>query len=62
MNLLRRLFHRSRGGTITPSPMTEGAVPVLLSPGRRITDPDEAEALGMTVGARRLRAAHDREA
>lgn len=55
MNPLRRLFCRPRGGIITPSRMTEGAVPVLLSPGRRITDPDEAEALGMTVDARRLR-------
>lgn len=29
--------------------------PVALSPGRRITDPDEAEALGMNVDARALR-------
>jgi hypothetical protein len=28
---------------------------VILSPGKRITDPDEAEALGMTATARRLR-------
>jgi hypothetical protein len=28
---------------------------VILSPGRRIDDPDEAEALGMTATARRMR-------
>lgn len=28
---------------------------VVLSPGRRIDDPDEAEALGLTVDARRMR-------
>jgi hypothetical protein len=32
-------------------------IPVVLSPGRQITDPDEAEALGLTVDARRMREA-----
>jgi hypothetical protein len=27
----------------------------MLSPGRLITDPDEAEALGLTADARRMR-------
>jgi hypothetical protein len=33
----------------------DGSTPVMLSPGRLITDPDEAEALGLTADARRMR-------
>ncbi|MGW6946211.1 hypothetical protein ACWGHD_04710 [Streptomyces xanthophaeus] len=60
MNLLRRLLRRPRGGNITPYAPQGDSIPILLSPGRRITDPDEAEVLGMTADARRLREARDR--
>lgn len=55
MNLLRRMFRRAHGGRITPAGPTSDSIPAILSPGRWITDPDEAEALGMTATARRLR-------
>ncbi|MGW9371214.1 hypothetical protein ACWGVR_14525 [Streptomyces xanthophaeus] len=60
MNLFRRMFRRAHGGRIPPSGPTSDSIPVILSPGRLITDPDEAEALGMTATARRLRARRDR--
>lgn len=41
-------------------PMANDRVPVVLSPGRQVTDPDEAEALGLTVEARRMREARTR--
>ncbi|MFE3122340.1 hypothetical protein ACFXHD_02850 [Streptomyces hydrogenans] len=55
--LLRRLL---RGGTATGGRLPRytpdhGSRLVLLSPGRRIVDPAEADALGLTVDARRLR-------
>lgn len=55
--LLRRLLpgRRARGGELPAFRPRPGERLVVLSPGRRITDPDEAEALGMTVTARRLR-------
>ncbi|WP_143668301.1 hypothetical protein [Streptomyces sp. f150] len=55
---LRRLGvpGRARGGTLPPYQPSPDDLPVRLSPGRQTTDPDEAEALGMTVSARRLRA------
>lgn len=62
MHLIGRLFRRAHGGRIPPSGPPSDSIPVLLSPGRMITDPDEAEALGMTVTARRLRARSDRTA
>ncbi|MFD4921123.1 hypothetical protein ACFWNE_07365 [Streptomyces goshikiensis] len=62
MSLLRRMFRRARGGRISPSGPPSDSIPVLMSPGRLIADPDEAEALGMTATARRLRARRDRRA
>lgn len=54
--LLRRLFSGyARGGDLPAFRPRPGERLVLLSPGRRIDDPDEAEALGMTAYARRLR-------
>ncbi|MGC4925493.1 hypothetical protein [Streptomyces sp. DT117] len=55
---LRRLGFPApaHGGTLPPYQPCPDEVLVRLSPGRRITDPDEAEALGMTASARRLRA------
>jgi hypothetical protein len=47
-------FRRPQGGRITPSTPSDGHL-VILSPGRQITDPDEAEALGLTADARRMR-------
>ncbi len=49
-----------RGGTLPPRGPHTDDVLVCLSPGRQITDPDEAEVLGMTAYARRLRAHPDR--
>jgi hypothetical protein len=51
-----------RGGTLPPYQPRPGEVLVRLSPGRQITDPDEAEAVGMTAYARRLRAHPPRKA
>ena len=48
---------RVRGHEIRLYPRP-GSIPALLSPGRFITDPDEAEALGLNVDARWMR--HDR--
>ncbi|MFH9765229.1 hypothetical protein ACH4N4_30150 [Streptomyces microflavus] len=46
----------ARGGTLPPYQPRLGEVLACLSPGRQITDPDEAESLGMNASARRLRA------
>ena len=46
------------GGEIRPYKPADDSVPVMLSPGRLITDPDEAEALGLAVDARRMREGH----
>lgn len=43
------------GGTVTPRPVDPDVVPVFLSPGREITDPEEAEALGLTGSSIRRR-------
>jgi hypothetical protein len=54
--LLRRLFPPyATGGEIPAYRPRPGEQLVILSPGRRIDDPDEAEALGMTASARRMR-------
>ena len=54
--LLRRLFpHHATGGHIPEYRPRPGEQWVMLSPGRRIDDPDEAEALGLTADARRMR-------
>lgn len=37
------------GGTLPPRRYDTESIPVRLSPGRRVTDPDDAEALGLTV-------------
>ena len=42
------------GGVVAPRAPEDGEL-VVLSPGRRITDPHEAEALGLTADARRMR-------
>lgn len=56
LRLLRRLFPvRARGGELPAYRPRQGEHLVALSPGRRIDDSDEAEALGMTATARRLR-------
>lgn len=64
--MIRRLFRTvalaactrrrpARGGTLPPfRPRPDGQM-AILTPGRPITDPDEAEALGMTATAQRLR-------
>lgn len=54
---LLSILNRSRaeGGHLPCRKHSDGERPVELSPGRLITDPDEAEALGLTVDARRLR-------
>lgn len=50
------LAHRhASGGKIPPRNPDVDSTPVALSPGQLITDPDEAESLGFTVDARRLR-------
>ncbi|MFH9072688.1 hypothetical protein [Streptomyces alboflavus] len=51
---LRALLQRPRGGRLHATPPARGR-PVELSPGRAITDPDDAEALGLTADARRMR-------
>lgn len=49
-----------RGGQLPSRRPGPDERPVILSPGRTITDPDEAEALGMTATARRLRRERER--
>lgn len=51
----RTLPLRPRGGTIPARHPRPGERLVILSPGRQIDDPDEAEALGLTADARRMR-------
>lgn len=46
---------KHRGGWLPPRQPRRGERLVVLSPGRQITDPDDAEALGMPATARRLR-------
>lgn len=54
--LLRRLFsHHATGGEIRAYRPRPGDRLVLLNPGRRIDDPDGAEALGLTADTRRMR-------
>lgn len=53
--LAARTRRPARGGVLPPYRPDPNARLVVLSPGRRITDPDEAEALGLTADARRLR-------
>jgi hypothetical protein len=54
--LLRRLFPGdASGGEVHAYRPTEGEQLAILSPGRRVDDPDEAEVLGMTASVRRLR-------
>jgi hypothetical protein len=55
--LLRRLlpFRYASGGTLPPYTPRGDEQLVILSPGREITDPDEAEALGLTADAQRMR-------
>jgi hypothetical protein len=54
--LLRRLFsHYATGGEIPAYRPRQGERWAMLSPDRRIDDPDEAEALGLTADARRMR-------
>ncbi|MFD7705741.1 hypothetical protein [Streptomyces sp. NPDC059786] len=56
--MIRRLlarFRRPSGGAVRPYRPRLGERLVVLSPGRRIDDPDEAEALGLTATARRMR-------
>lgn len=58
--MIRRLLRRLLSGYATGGEIPEyrphsAEQWVILSPGRRITDPDEAEALGMTAEARRMR-------
>lgn len=54
--LFARLFRRHRGGIIPSRSPDDDSVLVMLSPGyHHIDDPDEAEALGMNVDAKRMR-------
>lgn len=46
-----------RCGVPSDQPQPGQNAMVVLSPGKLITDPDEAEALGLTVDARRMREA-----
>lgn len=51
----RTLPLQAQGGTLSPYRPRPGERLVVLSPGRRIDDPDEAEALGLTSDAKRMR-------
>ena len=55
--LLRRLLptRYASGGAMPPYTPPEGSQLVILSSGREITDPDDAESLGLTANARRMR-------
>lgn len=53
--LLRFFQRRAHGGALSPYRPRPGEQMVILSPGRRIDDPDEAEALGLTADAKRMR-------
>ncbi|MGY1439557.1 hypothetical protein [Streptomyces reniochalinae] len=50
----RAMGRHASGGEVRRRPIDD-SVPAILSPGKQITDPDEAEALGMTAYVRRLR-------
>lgn len=53
----------ARGGVIQgPRDLGDDSIPFMLSPGRQITDPDEAAALGLTVEARWLHNRNSKEA
>lgn len=56
VGLVARTAFRSRahGGELRPGRPRPGERMVILSPGRRIDDPDEAEALGLGADARRM--------
>lgn len=45
----------ARGGSLPSHHPRPGEHLAILSPGRRIVDPDEAEALGMSADAKRMR-------
>jgi hypothetical protein len=45
----------AQGGHLSAQGCPDGKRLIELSPGRLITDPDEAEALGLTADARRMR-------
>ncbi len=54
--ILRALFGRpARGGTLPATRAHPGDRMAMLHPGGPIDDPDEAEALGLTADAKRLR-------
>ena len=53
--LLRRIFQQHAEGGLIPPPRHGDDIPMFLSEGKQITDPDEAEALGLTADARRMR-------
>lgn len=55
LRFLRRVFRRPRGGSLPSYRPRPSERLVILSPGRRIDDPDEAEALGLTADAKRMR-------
>jgi hypothetical protein len=50
-----QVSRRYANGGYLPSHPADDSIPVLLSEGKVITDPDEAEALGLTVEADHLR-------
>jgi hypothetical protein len=52
---LRVLRSPASGGKIRAHQLQGDEKMVTLSPGKEITDPDEAEALGLSATARRLR-------
>jgi hypothetical protein len=49
--LLRRLLpgRYTEGGTLPPYTPREDSQLIVISPGREITDPDDAEALGLSA-------------
>lgn len=55
LTLAARTRRPAHGGMLPPHRPGPDTRLVVLSPGRRITDPDEAEALGLTADARRMR-------
>jgi hypothetical protein len=48
-------LRRASGGQVSPRAPGADSIPLVLSPAKVITDPDEAESLGLTADARRLR-------
>lgn len=55
VDFLRGLSVRASGGSVPRRTPRPGEQLTILSPGRQITDPDEAEALGLPADARRMR-------